>query len=89
MSFFFSFHFNKVFRYNPDFPKTVGSSVLTVRNAVVVFIFSKFYESFVAIASLAQSLACSPQVWYIMGSSSGRVNAKTMKLVFVASPLST
>ena len=34
-------------------------------------------------------LACSPRVWQIIGSSPDRVKPKTIKLVFVASPLNT
>jgi len=34
-------------------------------------------------------VSCSPRVWYILGSSTGRVKLKTTKLVCVASPLGT
>ena len=33
-------------------------------------------------------VACSPQVWQVCGLSPGHIKQKTMKLVFVASPLS-
>ena len=33
-------------------------------------------------------VACSPQVWQVWGLSPGHIKPKTMKLVFVASPLS-
>ena len=32
-------------------------------------------------------LACSSRVWYIVGSSPDRVKSKTLKLVYIASPL--
>ena len=51
-------------------------------------IFIKKYYIWGGTASVVWLLECSPRVWYILGSSPNWVKPKTMKLVFVASPIS-
>jgi hypothetical protein len=53
-----------------------------------IYLTTLFIQYFLT-ASMVQWLACSLRVWYIVGSSPGRVKPKTMKLAFVASLLST
>jgi hypothetical protein len=66
---------------------TVSNSgkFVTPGTMLTIFIYDKT-------ASVAKWLACSPRVWFIVGSRfkvQGRVKLKTITLVFVASPLIT
>ena len=59
---------------------------LCVRNCVVV-VLPLTYVLLSPTTWEVKWLACSPRVWKIVGSSPDRVEQKTMKLEFVASPL--